>query len=67
MGRTAGAKETWQTRLPKPQGDVAKRADAGLSQKRRLLSKNGVERELEIKVITGVCWYATAGSQGRCR
>lgn len=25
--------------------------------------KNGVERELAIKVITGVCWYATAGPQ----
>ena len=25
--------------------------------------KNGVERELAIKVITGVCWYTTAGPQ----
>ena len=25
--------------------------------------KNGVQRELAIKVITAVCWYATAGPQ----
>ena len=25
--------------------------------------KNGVERQLQIKVITEVCWYATAGAQ----
>lgn len=25
--------------------------------------KNGVERELSVKAVTGVCWYATAGPQ----
>ena len=28
-----------------------------------ILFKNGIERELDIKVVHGVCWYATAGRQ----
>lgn len=33
------------------------------SRQETITFKNGVERELAIKVITGVCWYATAGPQ----
>jgi len=33
------------------------------SRKEKIAFKNKVERELEIKVITGVCWYTTAGPQ----
>jgi DDE superfamily endonuclease len=33
------------------------------SQKQTITFKSGVERELAIKVIRGVCWYATVGPQ----
>jgi|HubBroStandDraft_6_1064221.scaffolds.fasta_scaffold184460_1 hypothetical protein len=33
------------------------------SRKETISFKSGVERELAIKVVTGVCWYATAGPQ----
>jgi hypothetical protein len=33
------------------------------ARKQTITFKNGVERELDIKVITGACWYATAGPQ----
>jgi hypothetical protein len=33
------------------------------SRKETILFKSGVERELTVKVVTGVCWYATAGPQ----
>jgi len=33
------------------------------TRKEKIAFKNGVERELEIKVITGICWYTTAGPQ----
>jgi hypothetical protein len=61
--------------LPEPQGrrkhgDRLPNPKAMLADKRRwpcrtetIVFKNGVERQLQIKVITGVCWYATAGAQ----
>jgi DDE superfamily endonuclease len=33
------------------------------SRKETIPFKSGVERELTVKVVTGVCWYATAGPQ----
>jgi len=33
------------------------------AQRQRLTFKSGCRRWLEVKVITGVCWYASAGSQ----
>lgn len=33
------------------------------SRKETITFKSGVERELIVKVVTGVCWYATAGPQ----
>jgi hypothetical protein len=33
------------------------------SRRETILFKNGIERELAIKVVHGVCWYATAGRQ----
>lgn len=40
-------------------------ADSTLWPSRRetIAFKTGVERELEIKVVTGVCWFTTAGPQ----
>ncbi len=49
-------------RLPNPKARLADEK-RWPSRKETIAFKNGVERELEIKVITDVCWYATAGPQ----
>ena len=49
-------------RLPNPKAMLADEK-RWPSRKETIAFKNGVERELEIKVITDVCWYATAGPQ----
>jgi hypothetical protein len=33
------------------------------ARKETITFKSGVERELTVKVVTGVCWYATAGAE----
>jgi len=49
-------------RLPTPREMLAN--DRRWPARRETIAfKNGVERELAIQVITGVCWYATAGPQ----
>lgn len=49
-------------RLPNPQAMLAD--DQRWPRRTETIAfKNGLERELEIKVITGACWYATAGPQ----
>jgi hypothetical protein len=49
-------------RLPNPKAMLANER-RWPSRKETIAFKNGVERQLEIKVITGVCWYAAAGPQ----
>jgi len=49
-------------RLPNPKAMLADEK-RWPSRKETIAFKNGVERELEIKVITDVCWYVTAGPQ----
>jgi hypothetical protein len=49
-------------RLPNPKAMLANER-RWPSRKETIAFKNGVERELEIKVVTKVCWYATAGAE----
>jgi DDE superfamily endonuclease len=49
-------------RLPNPKAMLANER-RWPSRKETIAFKNGLERALEIKVITGICWYATAGPQ----
>jgi hypothetical protein len=49
-------------RLPSPKAMLADE-QRWPSRQETLTFKSGVARALEIKVITGVCWYATAGAQ----
>jgi len=49
-------------RLPTPKAMLANN-QSWPAQKQKIAFKSGVERELEIKRITGVCWYDTAGPQ----
>lgn len=49
-------------RLPNPKAMLADQR-RWPSQTATIAFKNGVKRQLQIKVITGVCWYATAGAQ----
>lgn len=49
-------------RLPTPRQMLAQHRP-GPPRKETITFKNGVERELAIQVVTGVCWFTTAGPQ----
>src|SRR5271167_1599232 len=49
-------------RLPTPRQMVADRR-RWPARKETIAFKSGVERALAVQVVTGVCWYATAGPQ----
>jgi hypothetical protein len=48
-------------RLPTP-AEMLKDDQRWPAKRRRITFKNGVKRTLEVKVITGLCWYTAAGS-----
>jgi DDE superfamily endonuclease len=58
----AQGKQKHGKRLPTPKEMLAD-AQRWPAKKQKITFKNGVTRKLEIKRITGVCWYDTAGPQ----